>query len=153
MDSSQIHFHWATKITPVLLFLDSIWFYAIFLSFMEKAMIVKLQLHTLGKKCLTFFGVPWWCRRLRIQPCHCCGSDTAVAKVQSLAQELPHATAWTKKKNTLSSFHLRNRIMIVLLAFIMGFIKIQRDDIHKILSTRHQQYLACIKHLVNVTTI
>ena len=36
-------------------------------------------------------GVPLWLSRLRIWYCHCSGQVTAVAWVQSLAQELPHA--------------------------------------------------------------
>ena len=39
-----------------------------------------------------------WCRRLRIWHCHCCGWITAVVRVQSLAQEIPHAVGLAKKR-------------------------------------------------------
>ena len=42
--------------------------------------------------------VSWCCSRLKIWWCHCCGSDTAVAHVQSLSQELSHAAGKAKKK-------------------------------------------------------
>ena len=46
----------------------------------------------------SLLGVPLWLSRLRIQHCHCSGWIAAVAWVQSLAQELLHATGVAKKK-------------------------------------------------------
>ena len=40
-------------------------------------------------------GVPLWCSRLRIWPCHCNGSS---ARVRSLAWELPRAAGVAKNK-------------------------------------------------------
>ena len=43
-----------------------------------------------------------WLSRLRIQHCHCCDSGYHSGKVQSLAQELPHAMIVAKTKNLLN---------------------------------------------------
>ena len=44
-----------------------------------------------------FYRVPWWPSGLRIWHCHCCSLVTAVAWVQSMAQELPHAVGTAPK--------------------------------------------------------
>ena len=48
----------------------------------------------------------------RIQHCYCMACVTAVAQVQSLAQELPHAVgrAKTKTNKKHTPFHWRNEI-------------------------------------------
>ena len=49
-------------------------------------------------------GVPLWHSGLRMQRGRCWAPGTAVAQVQSLPQELPHAAGMAKKKNKFVSF-------------------------------------------------
>lgn len=49
-------------------------------------------------------AIPWWCSRLKIWRCHCCGSGCCRGeRVQSLIRELPPATDTAQK--TLRSTH------------------------------------------------
>ena len=65
----------------------------------DKLNFVKIKKFYISKGII--HGVPWWPNGLRTWHHHCSGSGlTAVTQVQSLAQELPHATdvAPAKKK-------------------------------------------------------
>ena len=51
-------------------------------------------------------GVPWWLSRLRIQLSLVVAQVSAVALIQPLVQELPHAVGAKKKKKNFKKYNI-----------------------------------------------